>query len=498
MSQNIVNLKRRLALMVGIMLISQSILIAVAISKSKNLLNSFIKATKIELPATRYITYSDMLHDGIRAIVFESLYANTKKEFQSVEELATELKEKNESFQENIQNLKHLELSSEVRNKLANSEIVIQNYSKSATELLAVLRQNKIPDLDEKLAEFEKYFKELETELEEIAAKVQDEAKIAGDQGQDIVISILIFSIFSFVISGLFGIFISLWTKKTAEGILSNFTDIVVKIKTLVGFVAGENAKVKTSTSDQAAAIQQTVAALSEMTSMISKTSDNVNSSRDYSELANSKVNAGQKIVDQLGQSMQEIQMSNTELQGLTRVIENIRTKTAVINDIVFKTQLLSFNASIEAARAGQHGRGFAVVAEEVGNLANMSGQAAKEIEALISDSQYKMNESLTLIRQRLDSTGNVTHDVQNVFQEISQNIQEISLQMRSISESTQQQEIGIQQSNIAIKQMELSGQINLNASMGASDLASNLLIETKKLTEVSHLLSHLLKGDPS
>ena len=50
----------------------------------------------------------------------------------------------------------------------------------------------------------------------------------------------------------------------------------------------------------------------------------------------------------------------------------------------MFKTQLLSFNASIEAARAGQHGRGFAVVAEEVGHLAQTSGKAAEEIRNLL------------------------------------------------------------------------------------------------------------------
>ncbi|MBC7465119.1 MAG: hypothetical protein H7256_03945 [Bdellovibrio sp.] len=50
--------------------------------------------------------------------------------------------------------------------------------------------------------------------------------------------------------------------------------------------------------------------------------------------------------------------------------MEEIGNKTKVINDIVFQTKLLSFNASVEAARAGEHGKGFAVVAEEVGKLA--------------------------------------------------------------------------------------------------------------------------------
>ncbi|MHA0111674.1 methyl-accepting chemotaxis protein, partial [Klebsiella pneumoniae] len=78
---------------------------------------------------------------------------------------------------------------------------------------------------------------------------------------------------------------------------------------------------------------------------------------------------------------------ANSQLQSISNIIGEISAKTNIINDIVFKTQLLSFNASIEAARAGQHGRGFAVVAEEVGNLAQMSGNAAKEIRALLEDS---------------------------------------------------------------------------------------------------------------
>ncbi len=50
-------------------------------------------------------------------------------------------------------------------------------------------------------------------------------------------------------------------------------------------------------------------------------------------------------------------------------------------------SKLLSFNASVEAARAGDHGKGFAVVTEEVGNLAQMSGQASTEIYEILESS---------------------------------------------------------------------------------------------------------------
>lgn len=65
-------------------------------------------------------------------------------------------------------------------------------------------------------------------------------------------------------------------------------------------------------------------------------------------------------------------------------ILDQIASKTSLINEIVFQTKLLSFNASVEAARAGEHGKGFSVVAEEIGKLAISSGKAALEIEDIV------------------------------------------------------------------------------------------------------------------
>ena len=101
------------------------------------------------------------------------------------------------------------------------------------------------------------------------------------------------------------------------------------------------------------------------------------------------------QAMDDMVTSMNSIKEVNGRLTNMAHIINEISKKTVVINDIVFKTQLLSFNASIEAARAGVHGKGFAVVAEEVGKLAQLSGEASNEIDSLLIKSNKDVSSIL-------------------------------------------------------------------------------------------------------
>lgn len=124
---------------------------------------------------------------------------------------------------------------------------------------------------------------------------------------------------------------------------------------------------------------------------------------------------------------MEEIKKSNEELQLITNIIKQIQGKTAVIHDIVSKTELLSLNASIESARAGEYGKGFAVVAEEVGNLAKISGKSAKEIQDLIDKSENEINAILNSTKIKVEGTKIVTQESYDSFAIISENIVSLS-----------------------------------------------------------------------
>lgn len=101
------------------------------------------------------------------------------------------------------------------------------------------------------------------------------------------------------------------------------------------------------------------------------------------------------KMQTRVGSGLQEI-------ESISSTIRQIREKAKVINDIVFQTKLLSFNASVEAARAGEHGRGFSVVAQEIGKLAALSGQSASEIEQILNDGLALTSEKIQKVSSSL------------------------------------------------------------------------------------------------
>jgi methyl-accepting chemotaxis protein len=95
-----------------------------------------------------------------------------------------------------------------------------------------------------------------------------------------------------------------------------------------------------------------------------------------------------QDIVLETSTSAEAGQTTAAGMNDIKNVTDQIVRAITVIQDIARQTNLLSLNAAIEAAKAGQQGKGFAVVAEEVRKLAERSGTAAREIEALIQRTQ--------------------------------------------------------------------------------------------------------------
>jgi hypothetical protein len=249
------------------------------------------------------------------------------------------------------------------------------------------------------------------------------------------------------------------------------------------------------SAAQQAASVHETTAAINEITSMVNKTSENAKESTNVAKSAASKAENSQDTMNKLVNSMETIQESNNQLQNIAQIITQIHAKTSVINDIVSKTELLSLNASIESARAGEYGKGFAVVAEEVGNLAKISGKSAHEIQELITKSQEEVNKILLVTKDRINEGKSVTTVAQESFVKISEDIINMVSVIEQISAATQEQDIGVRQITTAMSEIDRATQKN-QVSVNETAQSSNELVEQgEKLSKTTSEIERLILG---
>lgn len=118
------------------------------------------------------------------------------------------------------------------------------------------------------------------------------------------------------------------------------------------------------------------------------------------------------ELVNLINENNEKEQNIVANMDNLTQSADNIIEITSSIRDIADQTNLLALNATIEAARAGEHGRGFAVVADEVGQLADKTSKSLLNINAIVQ--QINDNKALMdLIHDSMKETSLKTNDLQ-------------------------------------------------------------------------------------
>jgi len=270
----------------------------------------------------------------------------------------------------------------------------------------------------------------------------------------------------------------------------------------------------------QSEALHQTVSAIDEITAMVSKSESNSQRSIEIASESESTTSSGvdhikkvQSSINEINQTNinigEQVERSNNDFLEIIKVIEEITDKTKVIDEIVFQTKLLSFNASVEAARAGTHGKGFAVVAEEVGNLASMSGKASSEISKILDSSINKVNEILNNNKKNIShlmaiSNKKIEEGISSVksctesFDDIYKNVSMVSSIVSQITQATKEQNFGIQEVSSAVNALDQNTQQSSLISKQSNEVSKRLNKESNVLIELVNSMSEMMYGKDS
>lgn len=196
---------------------------------------------------------------------------------------------------------------------------------------------------------------------------------------------------------------------------------------------------------------------------------------KNQSQESNQEIIKGKQEALEGKTSLEKVQ---AEVQKLVNDSEKIQEITNFIDDISFKTNLLSLNAAVEAARAGEQGKGFAVVADAVRDLAQQSTQSTKKIREIIDDVIQKSKNGAEYIKLS-------NAKIDNILENFSLTV----IKSESIVNSSQDQVVQLNTATQSLHEIDSQAKDNYETASKSSDLAKNLSIQSTVFEEkIQHL----------
>jgi methyl-accepting chemotaxis protein len=208
--------------------------------------------------------------------------------------------------------------------------------------------------------------------------------------------------------------------------------------------------------------------------------------------------NAVHDVLREMNEIHEAVQQAASVIQSLGDRSQHINGITNIITDLANRTNLLSLNAAIEAAQAGEHGKGFAVVAQEIRKLAEQSGQSARQINELIQEIVLETGQAVTTMKTGTDKVTlglTKTAEVDKVFRTIEANVAAVTSQVGVTSSTVLElaassRQIVAMMDGVSVASHEVAIACQSNSASTEEQLAT-----MEEISSSSHELSSLAEG---
>ena len=254
-----------------------------------------------------------------------------------------------------------------------------------------------------------------------------------------------------------------------------------------------------------------TASSITEMDASIKEVEETALLTNELSEQASRDAELGKAAV---AETISGIQMIRANVEDASRAIEELGKQSGeigsiltVIDEVADQTRLLSLNASIIAAQAGEHGKGFAVVADEIRELAERTAMSTQEISAIIRRLQTGTVEAVKAMQvgsERVHEEAERSKVAEEALEKLTHSAVRSAEQVKSIVRATQEQSRGsrqiteavnqianmLQQISSAVKQQSDGIQLLAEAAESMKDISSQVKLSTGEQAKGSHQIS--------
>lgn len=292
-----------------------------------------------------------------------------------------------------------------------------------------------------------------------------------------------------------FAFFIARQISGALSGVSAKLQESSNQVASAAAQVSSASQQLAGTSTEQASAVEETSASLEEMSGMVENTVRYSESGLALVEGVKTASAQGNQSMESLATAMAQVMESNKRIEQLVKVIGEIGEKTEIIDEIVFQTKLLSFNASVEAERAGEHGRGFAVVAQEVGNLAQMSGKAALEISSIVKSSTKEAEEIASENKARVEKGNEYVHETGEFLKQIEKSAESVLNGSRQILSASKEQAAGIKQITAAMDNINKATQETSATSEESASAGEELNAQAQHLKNFVGDLNTIILG---